>query len=422
MTPRAQKQGKESDMDMKRVVITGLGAITPLGNSVGETWEGMKNGRCGIDTISHFDPALTKAKVAAEVKGFDPTDFIDKREARKMDLFCQYAMAAAEQAVADSGILGTVAPERFGVYMGSGVGGIHTFYEQSINLYTDKNISPFFIPMMIGNIASGNVAIRFKAKGPCLPVVTACSTSTHAVGEAFHAIKFGLADAIIAGGTEATITPLAVKGFTSCKALTLSEDPARASTPFDKDRSGFVMGEGAGVLILEEYEHAVARGAEIYGEICGYGNTCDAYHITAPDPDGVGAAACVKIALEEGGYDGTQSLYINAHGTSTKMNDAGETKAFKAALGEKAYAAHISSTKSMTGHMLGATGAVEAIAATLALRDGIIPPTIGYRTPDPECDLDYTPNQAQQAQVEMALSTTFGFGGHNACLALKKIS
>lgn len=405
---------------MKRVVITGLGAVTPVGNDVTTMWDNMKKGVCGIDTISKFDISTTKAKVAAEVKGFDPTQYIEKKECRKLDLFCQYAIAAAQQAVDDSGIIGKVAPEKLGVYVGSGVGGISTFYEQSVNLYTGKNVSPFFIPMMIGNIAAGNVAIRFNATGPCLPVVTACSTSTHALGEAFHAIKYGMADAIIAGGAEATIVPLAVKGFTSCKALTLSEDPNRASIPFDKERSGFVMGEGAGMVILEEYEHAVSRGAKIYGEICGYGNTCDAHHVTAPDPEGKGAANCVRIALAEAGYQGSEELYINAHGTSTKLNDAGETKAFKAVLGERAYKAHISSTKSMTGHMLGATGAVEAIASTLALRDGIVPPTINYREADPECDLDYTPNNAVQAQLDMALSTTFGFGGHNACIVIKK--
>lgn len=407
---------------MKRVVITGIGAVTPVGNDAESMWNSMKNGICGIDTITKFDPSLTKAKVAGEVKGFDPEQYgLDKRECRKLDLFCQYALAAATQAYDDSGIKGQVDDERLGVYVGSGVGGINTFYEQSVNMYTGKSISPYFIPMMIGNIAAGNVAIRFSAKGPCLPVVTACSTSTHAVGEAFRAIKYGMADAIIAGGAEATILPLAVKGFTSCKALTTSEDPKRASIPFDAERSGFVMGEGSGMLILEEYEHAVARGAKIYAEICGYGNSCDAYHITAPDPEGIGAAKCVSLALEEAGYQGTEELYINAHGTSTKMNDAGETKAFKIALGDKAYKAHISSTKSMTGHMLGATGAVEAIAATLALRDGIIPPTVGYQVPDPECDLDYTPNKAVEAQVNMALSTTFGFGGHNACIAIRKV-
>ncbi len=405
---------------MKRVVITGIGAITPVGNTVEEMWTSMKNGVCGIDRITRFDTTDTKAKVAAEVKDFDPTEYIEKRDCRKMDLFCQYAIAAAAQAVKDSDIEGKIDPKRFGVYIGSGVGGITTFYEQSVNLYTGKSISPFFIPMMIGNIAAGNVAIRFKAKGPCLPVVTACSTSTHAVGEAFHAIKYGMADAIIAGGAEATITPLAIKGFTSCKALTLTDDPTRASIPFDKERSGFVMGEGSGILILEEYEHAVARGAKIYAEIVGYGNTCDAHHITAPDPEGVGAAECIRIALDEAGYKGSEELYINAHGTSTSLNDAGETKAFKAVLGDRAYKAHISSTKSMTGHMLGATGAVEAIAAALALKDGIVPPTVNYKIPDPECDLDYTPNKAVEAPLEMAISTTFGFGGHNACIALRK--
>lgn len=405
---------------MKRVVITGLGAVTPVGNDIKTMWESMKNGVCGIDIISKFDPALTKAKVAAEVKDFDPTLYIEKREVRKMDLFCQYAIAAAVQAVEDSGIMGNIDETRLGVYVGSGVGGIQTFYEQCNNLINGKNISPFFIPMMIGNIASGTIAMRFKAKGPSLPVVTACATSTHAIGEAFHAIKYGYADAIIAGGAEATITPLAIMGFTSCKALTLSEDPKKASIPFDKNRSGFVMGEGSGILVLEEYEHAKARGAKIYAEIAGYGNTCDAYHITAPDPEAKGAANAVNLALEEAGYTGNEELYINAHGTSTPMNDSSETKAFKLALGDKAYKAHISSTKSMTGHMLGATGAVEAIAATLALDTGIVPPTIGYSEPDPECDLDYTPNKAVEAPVTMAISTTFGFGGHNACIALKK--
>lgn len=405
---------------MKRVVITGLGAVTPVGNDIKTMWESMKNGVCGIDIISKFDPSQTKAKVAAEVKDFDPTLYIEKREVRKMDLFCQYAIAAAVQAVEDSGIMGNVDETRLGVYVGSGVGGIQTFYEQCNNLITGKNISPFFIPMMIGNIASGSIAMRFKAKGPSLPVVTACATSTHAIGEAFHAIKGGYADAIIAGGAEATITPLAIMGFTSCKALTLSEDPKKASIPFDKNRNGFVMGEGSGILVLEEYEHAKARGAKIYAEIAGYGNTCDAYHITAPDPEAKGAANAVKLALDEAGYTGNEELYINAHGTSTPMNDSSETKAFKLALGDKAYKAHISSTKSMTGHMLGATGAVEAIASALALNTGIIPPTIGYSEPDPECDLDYTPNKAVEAPVTMAISTTFGFGGHNACIALKK--
>ena len=406
---------------MKRVVVTGMGAITPVGNDVETMWDSLKNGKSGITLVTRYDPSLTKAKVVAEVKGFDPTQYIEKRECRRMGLYTQYAMAAAAQAVQDSGIMEKVEPERFGVYVGSGVGGIDTFYEQCKNMFEDKNISPFFIPMMIGNIAAGNVAIKYNAQGPCLPVVTACSTSTHAIGEAFRQIKFGYADAIIAGGAEAALHPLAIKGFTSCKALTMSEDPAQASIPFDKRRNGFVLGEGAAMLILEEYEHAVNRGAKIYAEICGYGNTCDAHHVTAPDPEAAGAARCVKQALDEAAFDGNAStLYINAHGTSTPMNDVTETKAFKKVLGEEAYKAHISSTKSMTGHMLGATGAVEAIAAIQALRTGIVPPTIGYQEPDPECDLNYTPNTAVTADLTMAISTTFGFGGHNACIAFRK--
>lgn len=406
---------------MKRVVVTGMGAITPVGNDVDTMWESLKNGRSGITLVTRYDPSLTKAKVVAEVKNFDPTEYIEKRDCRRMDLYTQYAMAAAAQAVADSGIEEKVASERFGVYVGSGVGGIDTFYEQCKNMFNDKNISPFFIPMMISNIAAGNIAIKYKAQGPCLPVVTACSTSTHAIGEAFRLIKFGYADAVIAGGAEAALHPLAIRGFTSCKALTMSEDPAQASIPFDKRRNGFVLGEGAGMLILEEYEHAVSRGAKIYAEICGYGNTCDAYHVTAPDPEAAGAARCVQQALDEAAFDGNGStLYINAHGTSTPMNDVTETKAFKKVLGEEAYRTHISSTKSMTGHMLGATGAVEAIAAIQALRTGVIPPTIGYQEPDPDCDLNYTPNTAETADLTLAISTTFGFGGHNACIAFRK--
>lgn len=405
---------------MRRVVVTGMGAITPVGNNVDTMWESLKNGKSGIGLVTRYDPSLTKAKVVAEVKDFDPTEYIEKRECRRMDLYTQYAVAAAAQAVENSGIKDKIDPERFGVYVGSGVGGMATFYEQSVNMYTGKNISPFFIPMMISNIAAGNIAIRHNAQGPCLPVVTACSTSTHAIGEAFHAIKAGYADAIIAGGAEAALHPLAINGFTSCKALTMSTDPENASIPFDKRRNGFVLGEGAGMVILEEYEHAVARGATIYAEICGYGNTCDAHHVTAPDPEAKCAARCVTLALEEAGYQKGEEIYINAHGTSTPMNDSTETKVFKLALGDDAYKAHISSTKSMTGHMLGATGAVEAIAAVKALGEGIIPPTIGYKEPDPECDLDYTPNKAVEAGFNLAISTTFGFGGHNACIAFRK--
>ena len=407
---------------MRRVVITGIGAVTPVGNDIETMWDSLVNGKNGIDYIKSFDTEKLKVKVAAEVKDFDPTKYIEKKELRKTDLFCQYAIAAACQAVEDSGIIGTIEDEKLGVYVGSGTGGMHTFFTQCENMIAEKKISPFFIPMMIGNMAAGLIAIRFSAKGPCLPVVTACATSTHAVGEAFHAIKNGYADAIITGGAEAAITPLAIAGFSSCMALSTRNDPNSSSIPFDKRRDGFVMGEGAGILVLEEYEHAVARGAKIYAEVAGYGNTCDAHHVTAPDPEAAGAARCVEIALKEAGITDDDTLYINAHGTSIPANDKTETAAFKRALGEKAYDAYISSTKSMTGHMLGATGAVEAIVAALAVKNGIVPPTIGLEEPDPECDLNYVPNKAVEAPLTAAASTTFGFGGHNACIALKKVS
>ena len=407
---------------MRRVVITGIGAVTPVENDIETMWDSLVNGKNGIDYIKSFDTEKLKVKVAAEVKDFDPTKYIEKKELRKTDLFCQYAIAAACQAVEDSGIIGTIEDEKLGVYVGSGTGGMHTFFTQCENMIAEKKISPFFIPMMIGNMAAGLIAIRFSAKGPCLPVVTACATSTHAVGEAFHAIKNGYADAIITGGAEAAITPLAIAGFSSCMALSTRNDPNSSSIPFDKRRDGFVMGEGAGILVLEEYEHTVARGAKIYAEVAGYGNTCDAHHVTAPDPEAAGAARCVEIALKEAGITDDDTLYINAHGTSTPANDKTETAAFKRALGEKAYDAYISSTKSMTGHMLGATGAVEAIVAALAVKNGIVPPTIGLEEPDPECDLNYVPNKAVEAPLTAAASTTFGFGGHNACIALKKVS
>ena len=407
---------------MRRGVITGIGAVTPVGNDIETMWDSLVNGKNGIDYIKSFDTEKLKVKVAAEVKDFDPTKYIEKKELRKTDLFCQYAIAAACQAVEDSGIIGTIEDEKLGVYVGSGTGGMHTFFTQCENMIAEKKISPFFIPMMIGNMAAGLIAIRFSAKGPCLPVVTACATSTHAVGEAFHAIKNGYADAIITGGAEAAITPLAIAGFSSCMALSTRNDPNSSSIPFDKRRDGFVMGEGAGILVLEEYEHAVARGAKIYAEVAGYGNTCDAHHVTAPDPEAAGAARCVEIALKEAGITDDDTLYINAHGTSTPANDKTETAAFKRALGEKAYDAYISSTKSMTGHMLGATGAVEAIVAALAVKNGIVPPTIGLEEPDPECDLNYVPNKAVEAPLTAAASTTFGFGGHNACIALKKVN
>ena len=375
------------------------------------------------NTPIRFEAPDLKIHVAAEVKDFDPEKFgIPRGEARRMDLYCQYAMAAAIQAVEDSGISETVDPERFGVYVGSGIGGMSTIMAECDKL--DKRgasrISPLFVPMMISNIAAGQIAIRFNCKGPTLPVVTACATSTNTIGEAFRAIKFGYADAIIAGGSEATVNPLAFGGFANMKALTAAEDPNAASLPFDSRRSGFVLGEGAGIVVLENYDHAVARGAHIYAELVGYGNTCDAHHITAPAPDGEGGARAIRQAFEEAGRPEGQ-LYINAHGTGTPLNDAIETRAIKAALGEKAArSALISSTKSMTGHMLGAAGAIECIACALALQRGVIFPTIHLEEPDPECDLNYVPNAAISVQAEAALSTSLGFGGHNAVIALKR--
>ena len=409
---------------MNRVVITGAGVISPVGNDARTFFDSLTKGVCGIGPITRFDTEGWKVKLAGEVKGFDPEAAgIDRAQAKRMDLFAQYAMAAAIQAVADSGIEGAVAPERLGVYVGSGIGGMQTFVQETEKLLSrgPGRVSPFFVPMMIGNMAAGNIAIRFGAQGPCLPVVTACATGSHAIGEAFRAVKYGLADAIIAGGAEATVIPLAVAGFANMKALSESEDPDAASLPFDARRGGFVMGEGSGIVVLEAYEHAVARGAHIYAEVCGYGNTCDAYHITAPQPDGVGAANAIRLALAEADYRG-EKLYINAHGTGTAMNDKGETLAIKLALGDQAArAALVSSTKSMTGHMLGAAGGVEAIACAMALESGIVPPTIHLDAPDPECDLNYVPNQAVKADPEVAISSSLGFGGHNAVIALRRV-
>ena len=411
---------------MRRVVITGVGAVSPVGNTAEETWSSLIAGKSGIGPITHFDTSdpACKVKLAAEVKDFDPALYMEKGDIRKSDLYSQYAMAAAVQAMQDSGLEGNIDSQRLGVYVGSGIGGMDTFVDQCNTLEQKgmKRISPFFIPMMISNMAAGNIAVRFKAKGPSMCVTTACATSAHAIGEAFHTIRYGYADAMIAGGAEATINKLAVAGFTNCKALTTEEDPNRASIPFDKERSGFVMGEGGAVLVLEEYEHAKARGAKIYAEIVGYGNTNDAYHMTAPEPNAEGSAKSIELAVQEAGMPADAVLYINAHGTSTPLNDKTETLAIKKALGEEvAHKAMVSSTKSMTGHMLGATGALEAMACAYALRDGVVPPTINYREPDPECDLDYVPNEARKADIEYAITTNLGFGGHNACLVLKKI-
>lgn len=409
---------------MRRVVVTGLGAVTPVGNDVETMWNSLINGVSGVDVITNFDTSDLKVKIAAQVKDFDATKYIEKKEIRKTDLYTQYAVAAAQQAIDDSGIMGTIAEDRFGVYVGAGIGGMHAFTDNVLAMDKGgaRKVSPYFVPMMIANIAAGTVAIRFKAKGVCVPIVTACATGSHSIGEAFHAIKNGYADAIIAGGAEAAVTPLSIAGFSNCKALTTNPDPKTASVPFDKRRDGFVIGEGAGVLILEEYEHAKARGAKIYAEICGYGNTCDAHHITAPDPEAEGPSRAIKLAFEEAQVTDSDVIYINAHGTSTPLNDKTETKAIKLALGEeRAREINISSTKSMTGHMLGAAGGVEGVVAALAIKEGIIPPTIGYEVPDEECDLNYTPNKAEKKDITVAASTSLGFGGHNACIVFRKV-
>ena len=411
----------------RRVVITGIGVITPVGNNVTDFWNSLTEGRCGIDFIKGLDLGQLPIKVAGQVKDFNPEEYgLDRASIRKNDLYSQYALAAAHQAVTESGLVSgeNIEPERFGVYVGSGIGGMNTFVKETEVLLNEgaHRISPFFVPMMIANIASGNIAIKYDAEGPCLPIVTACATGTHSAGEAFRAIKAGYADAIITGGAEAAVHPLAIGGFNSSKALTKADDPTQASIPFDKRRSGFVIAEGAGVLVFEEYEHAKARGAKIYAEVCGYGNNCDAYHYTAPRPGGVVASKAIKMALDEAGFTADDTLYINAHGTSTPLNDKTETAAIKLALGEElARKAKISSTKSMTGHMLGATGGVELVATALALKNGIVPPTIGLQEPDEECDLDYTPGKAVKCDLTIGISNSLGFGGHNSCVALRTV-
>ena len=399
-----------------------MGVISPVGNDVQTFWENIKAGTCGIGPITRFDTAEYKVKVAAEVRGFNPREYMEKPDVLRSDLYTQFAVAAACQAVEDSGISGTVDPERIGVYIGTGIGGIATFMEEHKKLLErgPKRVSPYFIPMMIANMASGTIAIRFQCRGPALPAVTACASGSNAIGEAMRLIRHGYADAMIAGGAEATVNALAAAGFSNMQALSFSEDPLKASLPFDLRRTGFVMGEGAGVLVLEEYERAKARGAHIYAELAGYGSTSDAYHMTAPHPEAIGGAKAIADAWGELGLD-TDRIYINVHGTGTPMNDKVETIAIKKALGEeRARKAVISSTKSMTGHMLGAAGAVEAVVSVLALKEGIAPPTIGLTVPDPECDLDYTPISARSARFDAALSSSLGFGGHNACLAFKK--
>ena len=411
----------------RRVVVTGTGVITPVGNDVQTYWKNILEGVCGIGVINSMPVDDLPVKIAGEVKDFNPADYeIEAPFARKQDKFTVYAVAAAWQAVKESGISsaegGNIDPLRFGVYVGSGIGGFTTQMRETEKILNEgaKWVSPLFIPTMIANIAAGNIAIRNNACGPCLPVVTACATSTHAIGEAFRAIKHGYADAIIAGGSEAAVIPLAIAGFANAKALSRAEDPKHASLPFNKNRGGFVLSEGAAMLVLEEYEHAVARGAEIIAEVCGYGNTCDAHHVTAPRPDGVTQAAAIRQALDEAKYTSDDVLYINAHGTGTALNDVCETQAFKLALGEDAYKAHISSTKGSTGHMLGAAGAVEAVASVLALKNGIVPPTANLDEIEPECDLNYTPNTPVEAPLTIAVSDSLGFGGHNGCVAFRR--
>ena len=409
----------------RRVVITGLGAITPLGNNVEEFWKGIKEGKCGIDKITKFDASEFKVKLVAEVKGYNPEDYFDRREAKRLDLFSQYAMIASREAWKDSGLdKETENMERVGVVVGSGIGGIETIETENkkCNEKGPDRVSPMYIPMGILNMATGNVAIDIGAKGESMAMVTACASGTHCIGESFRMIKHGYQDVVLAGGTEAGITPLSIAGFTNIKALTKAEDKNRASIPFDKERSGFVMGEGAGVVVLEEYEHAKARGAKIYAEIVGYGATSDAYHITSPAPGGEGGARAMKLAMEEANVKPEEITYINAHGTSTHLNDSCETQAIKTALGEEnARKVMVSSTKGHTGHLLGAAGAVESIICCKAIEEGFVPATINYKVPDEECDLDIVPNEGRKAEIKYAISNSLGFGGHNSSILLKKI-
>lgn len=411
----------------KRVVITGTGIISPVGLNTETFWESLINGRCGISKLEGFEDSNLPIKVAGRIKDFDPIKAgLSTPEKRRNDLYSQFALAAAAEAMASSGIVSgeNVEPERFCVYLGSGIGGINTLVQQTKLMFDEgaDRISPLFIPMMIPNIAGGNIAIKYNAQGACLTHVSACATGTNSIGEAYLAIKYGRADAILAGGSEAAITPVAIGGFANAKALTTEADPSLACLPFDSRRGGFVMAEGAAIMMLEEYDHAIARGANIIAEVCGYGCTCDAYHYTAPRADGIPAAKALSIALNEAQYKKGENLYINAHGTGTQLNDVAETKAIKLALGEEdARNANISSTKSMTGHMFGATGAAELIASAFALKEGIIPPTIGLTNPDPECDLNYTPLSAVKRDLDIALSNSLGFGGHNVCVALRRV-
>ena len=413
-------------MESKRVVVTGMGIISPSGNDIATFWDNIVAGKCCIVPFERFEDTGLPVYVAGVVKDFDPLEFgMSPKEVKRTDRFSQMALAAASQAVTDAGIVAgeTVSPERFGVYVASGIGGYETQISQTKVLFDEgpARISPFYIPMVIPNIAGGNIAIKLNAQGPCMAHLSACASSTNSIGEAFIALKYGRADVIVAGGSEAVLNPMSLAGFANARALTSERDPLKACLPFDRRRSGFVMSEGAAMLVMEEYEHARARNATIFAEVVGYGCTCDAYHITSPRPDGEPAAQAMKLALEEGGYKPGENLYVNAHGTGTHYNDITETKALKLALGEEdAHKASISSSKSMTGHLFGATGAAEAIVSALALRNGIVPPTIGLEEPDPECDLDYTPLKAVRRDLDIALSNSLGFGGHNVCVTLRR--
>ena len=409
----------------KRVVITGLGAITPIGNNVEEFWEGIKEGKCGIDKITAFDTSNFKVKLAAELKDYNPENYFEKREAKRLDKFSQYAIIAAREAWKDSNLdKEKENMERVGIILGSGIGGVETIETENrkcVEKGPDR-VSPMYIPMAISNMATGNVAIDIGAKGTSIAMVTACATGTHCIGESYRMIKHGYQDVILAGGTEASITPLSVAGFANIKALSKSEDKLRASIPFDKERNGFVMGEGAGIIVLEEYEHAKKRGAKIYAEIVGYGATSDAYHITSPAPNGEGGARAMKLAMEEANVKPEEITYINAHGTSTHLNDACETQAIKTALGEEASKkVMVSSTKGHTGHLLGAAGGIEAIVCSKAVQEGFVPATINYKVSDEECDLDIVPNKGRNQEIKYAMSNSLGFGGHNSSILLKKI-
>ncbi|OKH38376.1 beta-ketoacyl-[acyl-carrier-protein] synthase II [[Phormidium ambiguum] IAM M-71] len=413
-----------TDFERKRVVVTGLGAITPIGNTLTEYWEGLLSGRNGIGEVTLFDASGHDCRIAGEVKGFDPHEYLDRKDAKRMDRFAQFAVSASKQALADAQfVINELNAEQVGVIIGTGIGGLKVLEDQQtilLNRGPDR-CSPFMIPMMIANMAAGLTAIHTGAKGPNSCSVTACAAGSNSIGDAFRLVQRGYAQAMICGGTEAAVTPLSFAGFASARALsTRNDDPAHASRPFDRDRDGFVMGEGTGILIIEELEHALSRGAKIYAEIVGYGMTCDAYHMTAPVPGGAGAARAMQLCLKDAGLTPAEISYINAHGTSTPANDSTETKAIKTALGESAYKAAISSTKSMTGHLLGGSGGIEAVAAVMAVANDRVPPTINLENPDPECDLDYVPNQSRAQTVEVALSNSFGFGGHNVTLAFKK--